>query len=152
MKNLSQYIIEAEQSKRLLNPILWNDFLYAYKNKIKLKNTDTIDTAEYFSDEILNSDFFRNTLALHPNYFTPTSLEQYYVICGNTKKSWSQFNIDDIITALGKPIYTDENNKSWKVEYFENCIYCEIKTNQKSNIHWVLIASPNLLNNLGFDI
>lgn len=146
MKSIIQYITEAEQSKRMLNPIPWYEFIKLYKDKTNIPdNADNVNAEYYLNEGILNSKIFTAELNIHGDRYNTNDETCWYVICGNYKMSWTKFNVNEFFDSLGTP-KEQYINKNWSIFIFDDCVF--IKLEENNTAHWTAICSKDMLYNM----
>ena len=146
MKSIKQYILEAEQSKRMLNPIPWYQFIQLYNDKkIIPNNADLVNAYDYLNKDILSNKIFVNELNTHPERYNTDDNSTWYVICGNYKESWTGFNVQEFYDSLGTPISSYSSSK-YSIYIFDNSIFIKLFKNDTE--HWTAICNADILNDM----
>lgn len=146
MKSITQYILESEQSKRMLNPIQWYQFIQLYNDKKVIPNNpDLINAYDYLNNDILTNKIFVNELNTHPERYNTNENTTWYVICGNYKVSWTGFNVQDFYASLNTPIASYSSSK-YSIFIFDTCIFIKLFNNNTE--HWTAICNPDILNDM----
>lgn len=144
MKTLTQYILESEQSKRMLNPIPWYQFIQLYNDKKDIPdNPDLMNASDYLNNSILHNKIFVNELEIHPERYNTDDNTTWYVICGNYKESWTNFDPQSFFVSLGTPI-SSYSSSAYSIFIFDNVIFIKLFSNDTE--HWTAICNSDILN------